>query len=264
MTNEPAAVPIPPPTGMPEWEPPFARPAGVTLVGIVETLLWALVTLGAALAAVTAFRDGDVTVATGALVGVVVAGALAFTGFKLLRADGWARATIVGVSWARAALGVLIAATAAAERGAGDVAGAVADPAFLLGLVIALYSVLVAWYLSIPEVREWFAPVDWSGPKRDAKWAGVLLLVAILGISGWNNSVWQETPEGREDIGQIVHALLGEDALVFLLQLLAVLLVAALVAAIVIAIRDPESDAGPPQAGEEYSSQGYEWGRGVR
>lgn len=80
-------------------------------------------------------------------------------------------------------------------------------------------------------------PGDW---RHDLKWTMALLLLAILGLSGWNNAGWQSAPEGREDIGKMVLSLLGKTELVFLLQLLAVLLVAALVAAVVLAMREPE------------------------
>jgi hypothetical protein len=87
---------------------------------------------------------------------------------------------------------------------------------------------------------------DW---RHDLRWASALLLFAILGLAGWNNTAWQVRPEGRENLGEIVQLLLGEQQLVFLLQLLAILLVVALIGAVVLAIRDPESDELPRGGG---------------
>lgn len=102
--------------------------------------------------------------------------------------------------------------------------------------------------VALPEERA----SKWAEYKSEAKWATSLLLLAILGLSGWLNEAWQTTPAGRENLSRLVESFLaetpggGEIQLVFLLQLLGILLVAALVGSLVLAMKDrpeaPETD----------------------
>ncbi len=61
-----------------------------------------------------------------------------------------------------------------------------------------------------PPARE--APKSfWQEYKPDMKWAVSLLLLTILGLSGWLNPAWQAEPEKRENIAALTTGSLLAD-----------------------------------------------------
>lgn len=238
--DEPAATPAPiPPEEFDDApEPGPSRPRGVLVLGAIGIVAYAAL-LALTLVTFLAVLGAAPTVALFVVIGLAFEAFVIYAYWRMIKGDGWARGVALALAW----LDLVAAPFALALLWSG---GAVT--ALIAFFALALAGGVFIWYLNQPRVAEWFTPVDSGTAKQDAKWGASLLLLTILGLSGWSNTAWQRAPTGREEIAGIVDALLNPNGLVFLLQVLAILLVAALVGAVVLAMREPEGDETETEA----------------